>query len=208
MRLVPVTALAATLLLAACGSTTGPGAASPSPSATAPSPVLAVPPADGPVTGVGTVLQPPDGPAGLCLGPVAESFPPQCEGIPVVGWDWERNPPDAQTEAGAPLTRWGTYAVTGEFDGLTFTVTDAVPLALYDTIAEPTPTPVAVPPLDAAQWEAVAQGVHAAPGLLTVDRPGDTGPVQVTVVHDDGSVQAWADAAFGEGAVVVTSALR
>ena len=55
MRLVPVTALAAALLLTACGSTTGPGAAS---TATTPSPVLAVPPADGPVTGVDTVLQP------------------------------------------------------------------------------------------------------------------------------------------------------
>lgn len=205
MRLVPVTALAAALLLTACGSTTGPGAA---PTASTPSPVLAVPPADGPVTGVGTVLQPPDGPAAFCLGPVAESFPPQCEGIPLSGWDWESNPPDAQTDTGAPVTRWGTYAVTGDFDGLTLTMTDAVPLALYDTVAEPTPTLVATPPLDHGQWEAVVQGVQAAPGLLTIDRPEDTGPVHVTVVHDDGSVQAWADAAFGQGAVVVTSALR
>jgi hypothetical protein len=28
------------------------------------------------------------------------------------------------------------------------------------------------------------------------------------VVHDDGSIQAWADASFGAGVVLVTSALR
>ena len=32
--------------------------------------------------------------------------------------------------------------------------------------------------------------------------------MHVNVVHDDGTVQAWADAAFGAGTVVVTSALR
>jgi len=39
-------------------------------------------------------------------------------------------------------------------------------------------------------------------------REGDTGPVYVDVVHDDGSLQAWADTSFGAGAVRVTSALR
>ena len=23
-----------------------------------------------------------------CLGPIAESYPPQCRGLPVEGWDW------------------------------------------------------------------------------------------------------------------------
>ena len=32
---------------------------------------------------------------------------------------------------------WGQYAVTGTFDGTTFTVTDAIPAALYDAMAEP-----------------------------------------------------------------------
>ena len=155
MRLVPVTALAAALLLTACGSTTGPGAA---PTATTPSPVLAVPPADGPVTGVGTVLQPPDGPAAFCLGPGRESFPPQCEGIPLAGWDWESNPPDAQTDAGAPVTRWGTYAVTGDFDGLTLTDDGRGPAGAlrHGRRADPDPRRHASP--RRREWEASSRG--------------------------------------------------
>ena len=33
------------------------------------------------------------------------------------------------------------------------------------------------------------------------------GYVSVDVVHDDGSLQAWADETYGEGVVVITSAL-
>ena len=98
--------------------------------------------------------------------------------------------------------------MTGTFDGLTLSVTGAVPLALYDALAEPTPTPAPLPRLTEAQWAAVVDAVRAAPGLLTSDRPDGTGPVRLSVVHDDGSVQAWADASFGVGAVVVASALR
>ena len=38
---------------------------------------------------------------------------------------------------------WGSYALTGTFDGTTFTVTDAIPAALYDTMAEPEEEPLA-----------------------------------------------------------------
>ena len=116
MRLVPVTALAATLLLTACGSTAGPGAATsrhPPPPPRARSSRCRLRTARSPASG--TVLQPPDGPAGLCLGPVAESFPPQCDGFPLVGWDWETQPGRTRRPTlDAPVTRWGTYAVTGE----------------------------------------------------------------------------------------------
>ena len=203
MRLACVPALTAALLLAACGTTTDPGATAPT---TAP-PVVAVP-ADGPVTGVGTVIEKPGGPPELCLGPVAESWPPQCEGVPLSGWSWAEHEPEQVADTDSMSTSWGSFAVTGTFDGLVLTVTDAVPLALYDTVAEPTPSRAPTPRLTEQEWAAVSEGVRAAPGLLTVDRPGDTGPVQVAVVHDDGSVQAWADASFGVGAVVVTSALR
>lgn len=43
------------------------------------------------------------------------------------------------------------------------------------------------------------------PGLLSVSGQVDT--VDVDVVHDDGSIQAWADATYGAGVVVVSSAL-
>jgi hypothetical protein len=203
--------LAVALLLGGCGSNpstpAGPAPAT-SPAPTMAPPVAAVPPADGPVTGQGTVLQTPDGPPQLCLGAVAESWPPQCRGVPLDGWDWATAGPHETADLQGRQTRWGTYAVTGRFDGTTMTVTGSVPLALYDVAAEPSPRPSAPPTLSAQQWDAVQAGLRAAPGLLTAERTGDTGPVQALVVHDDGSIQAWADASFGAGVVLVTSALR
>jgi hypothetical protein len=206
--LAPVLAASA-LLLSGCGfATNEPSTPDPPTSALVAPPVTMIPPAEGPVTGLGTVTETPGRPPELCLGPVRESWPPQCEGIPLTGWDWETNPPDAQSDAGAPVTRWGVYAVDGTFDGAALTVTRAVSLALYDAMAEPSVPPATPPDLSAAEWDAVDVAVRAVPGLISVDRAEDAGPVMVTVVHDDGSIQEWADASFGAGAVIVTSALR
>ena len=209
MNVIRVTLLVvASLVLAACGSATNAGgggsAGSPGPSASAPA---AVPAADGPVTGQGTVIEVPEKGPELCLGPVMESYPPQCDGIPLAGWDWKPGTFEDGSSVGNP-TRWGTYAVTGTFDGLTLTVTSSVPLALHDPVAPPSPRPMAPPDLSDAQWAAVQTGVRAIPGMLTSMREGDTGPVLVDVVHDDGTLQAWADAVFGAHAVRVTSMLR
>lgn len=210
MRLTTAPVLAAcALLLSACGiSANEPGTTMPSTSSLVAPPVTAIPPAEAPVTGLGTVIEKPGSTPELCLGPVRESWPPQCEGIPVSGWDWGTNPPDAQSEAGSPVTRWGVYAVDGTFDGATLTVTRAVSLALYDAMAEPSASPAAPPDLSGAEWDAVDVAVRAVPGLLSVDRVDDAGPVMVTVVHDDGTIQQWADLSFGAGVVVITSALR
>jgi hypothetical protein len=64
-----------------------------------------------------------------CLGPVAESWPPQCSGPELVGWDWadHRGMFERQGEI-----RWGQFALTGTWDGERLVVTEAVPAALYD----------------------------------------------------------------------------
>ena len=207
---VPTAALVVcALLLSACGiAADGPPGAAPSDPVVVATPVTAIPPAEDPVTGVGTVIEKPGSPPELCLGPVRESWPVQCEGIALGGWDWTANPPDAQTDAGSPLTRWGVYAVDGTFDGATLTVTGAVSLALYDPMAEPSTPPAAPPDLSGVEWDAVELAVRAVPGLISIDRADDAGALMVTVVHDDGTIQQWADLSFGTGAVVVTSALR
>lgn len=202
-------ACALALLLTGCGSTSTPSAGTPPAAASSiPAPPAAVPAAPGPVTGQGTVIEVSDGGPELCLGPVRESYPPQCEGIPLSGWDWPTAGVQDESGTGGGRTRWGTYAVTGGFDGTTMTVTASVPLALYDVATAPSPRPVAPPVLDEEAWTAVERAVTGVPGVLTVVREPPTGPVHVTVVHDDGSVQGWAAAAFGPGAVLVTSALR
>lgn len=212
MRVLSVPILCAAVLLSACGSEMSPPrGADPDATATATASTgwpHTVPAADGPVTGQGTVIEMPDGTPELCLGLVRESYPPQCEGVPLSGWDWETAGAQEEAGSGAATTRWGTYAVTGTFDGLTLTVTGSVPLALYDTVAPPSPRPVAPPTLSEEGWAAVENRARELPGVLTVGRQDADGPVYVTVVHDDGSLQASAAATFGPGAVLVTSALR
>jgi hypothetical protein len=163
----------------------------------------AVPPADGPVTGLGLVLDgSPDGSRGVCLGPVAESYPPQCSGLPLAGWDWADHPEDV--DRGSDL-RFGTFAVTGTFDGTTLTYQSAVPGAVYDPMPWPQPTSTAAERHSAGELEAIARELGDLPGALST-MPGDN-LVVVDVVHDDGSLQAWVDEAYGDGLVFVHSAL-
>jgi len=92
----------------------------------------AVPAATGAVTtnGLVTVLDDGDGPE-LCTF-VAESFPPQCSGTPMATWKWADHP-EHEDRSG---TKWGSFSLTGTFDGTTFAVTEAIPAALYDPMSE------------------------------------------------------------------------
>jgi hypothetical protein len=56
----------------------------------------------------------------LCLGGVMDSYPPQCGGPDIVGWDWEA----VEGEEAANGTTWGTYTVVGTWDGTRFTLTE------------------------------------------------------------------------------------
>ncbi len=74
---------------------------------------------DSEFTTSGTVLESADHGPQLCLGGVAESYPPQCGGPDVVGWDWSAV--EAESSNG---TTWGDFEVTGTWDGETFTLTE------------------------------------------------------------------------------------
>ena len=185
-------ALAAVLATSACAGGTPPGA-EPTPTSTN-------------VVGQGTVIQSGDDQAQLCLGAIAESYPPQCTGVPIVGWDWATV--DGQETAAG--TTWGTYAVWGLWDGTTLAVNGAIQLALYD------PLPIQDPQLDPANAGTATETTLAD----VLDRISDEAPVEiygarvengyvfVDVLHDDGAVQAWADQQYGAGVVAVRSLLR
>src|SRR6478609_1267640 len=244
------------------------GAAADAPSGEAPRPV---PDGDVRTLGLVTVLDDGDGPE-MCLGAVAASSPPQCSGPALAGFDWG----DAGSEEAGGV-RWGSYALTGTFDGSTFTVGDAIPAALYDTTAAPEPEPLAAAcdeptTTDTAKatpedLDATLAAASALPTYATSWLTGDTinvavtedaegaetelrktwgGPLCVTtvertdadlnainqelqaelgdqlltsgstspdsldaqVVYDDGSIQEWADATWGDGLVRVSSALE
>ncbi|MFE6733544.1 hypothetical protein [Microbacterium sp. NPDC057650] len=66
-----------------------------------------------------TVLDDGDG-AELCLGALLESYPPQCGGPKLVGWDWSEWP---GTYEQASDVRWGLYRVDGTYDPEAFAFT-------------------------------------------------------------------------------------
>ena len=221
-------------------------------------------------SGLVTVLDSGEGPE-MCLGAAAESYPPQCGGPAVADFEWG----DVGAEEAGGVT-WGSYALTGTYDGTTFTVTDAIPAALYDAMAEPetgalepacddattTDADRATPEdLDATLAAASALKTYATAWLsngtisvaVTEDATGAEATLRETwdgglcvttvertdadlntinqelqaalgeqlltsgsfapdsldaqVVFDDGSIQDWADATYGDGLVKVTSAL-
>ncbi|WP_205323625.1 hypothetical protein [Glycomyces sp. YM15] len=128
-RFIPVVAL---LALAACGQGSGDGGAGDGGADSAaddtrqsgdPTPSDAVV-----YQGALTVLQGVERDAAELCGAVAESYPPQCGGLPVSGWDW-----DAVEHEEAQGVRWGSYLVTGTFDGKAFVLTeDPVPTEEID----------------------------------------------------------------------------
>ena len=247
----------------------------------------AVPAATGAVTtGLVTVLD--DGPGPELCTFVAESMPPQCSGTPMGAWDWAAHP-EHEDQSG---TKWGSFALTGTFDGTTFTVTEAIPAALYDPMSEapepelttPCPAPadgwgvVDAAKTDQAALDATFNAASALPGYAGawIDQPLDPGVengvmdltkviinvavtedvagaearlletwggalcvseaayteselnelamelqklpgvttssaaddvVQIGVLFDDGSLQEWVDAEYGDGRVEITSTL-
>ncbi|MCY7401277.1 MAG: hypothetical protein LH477_10000 [Nocardioides sp.] len=182
-----------------------PGSAdTPSASGEAPAPVP-----EGAVTtnGLVTVLDPGTGPQ-LCLGAIAESYPPQCSGLPLEDFDFG----DVGAEEASGVT-WGSYAVTGTFDGTTFTATQSIPAALYDPMAMPTeepPGPACESPTttDAAKatpeaMDATLTAASALPGLAMTWLSGNT--INVAVTEDAAGAEALLRETWGGPLCVVTA---
>ena len=101
-------------------------------------------------------------------------------------------------------------AVFGTWDGSAFASTEAIPGALYDPAAPtPAPTPAAATAYPDDELQRISDGLRdRLPGYLgSYGAQGSDGHVFADVVYDDGSLQAWADATYGAGVVVVTPAL-
>ena len=199
-------ALVAVLLLAACGNDTTHVSDSTGPSERPPSASrpTAIPAANGPVRTrtLATVMD--TGSPELCLGAVAESYPPQCGGPALEGWDWADH---RGTYRHSGDVRWGQYVVTGTFDGTTFTVLHAIPEAVWDPAAPPPPPNTGDNGTRGPEIVKVQARLEKQPLPGTVATYPTLSGVTVDVVHDDGSLQAWADRAFGDGLVTVRSAL-
>lgn len=201
--LLAAAALLGVLGLAACSP--GPGSLPAPPSSEPPAWEAAnVVPPEGRVIGTGTVLDV-AGEAQLCLGGVAESYPPQCSGIPLEDWTWE-GVDGSETSAD---TTWGSYAVYGAFDGKRYTVTEPpIMLALYDPVRPEDPAGGVDGTSSETDLIRVQDELSASLGLDALSLWIERGYVWVNVVWDDGTLQDAVDQAYGDGVVIVTSALR
>ncbi|QLD10479.1 hypothetical protein [Microbacterium oleivorans] len=192
---IVIAAFVVSVVVAASGCATTPGAVGGS---------LSPAPPEGEVVAQGTVLDDGTG-TRLCLGGVAESAPPQCSGIPLAGWDWDGTTDETEMSG----VTWGAYAVQGTFDGETMTSTrPPVSLALYDPLPVADPTDGTPGTADEATLRDVEQRVRDTLGDTVLVTGAYDGRLWVTVVWDDGTLQAAADDEFGADVVVVQSAIR
>ncbi len=141
----------------------------------------------------------------LCLGAIMESYPPQCDGVPVDGWTWD----GLEGSESSNGTTWGDYAVYAAYDGERLTVTDPpIMAALYDSIAPEDPTGGVDGTTSDEELASIQDDLEARLSAEVTTVATHRGYVWVQVVWDDGTIQAAADAEYGEDVVVVSSALR
>lgn len=164
-----------------------------------------VPAADGEVVTAWPALVIDDGEdTEICLGPVAESYPPQCSGPELRDWDWAAHDGDYDEAAGQ---RFGTFLVRGTWDGVAMTATAIAPGSGETPFEqEPPPRPADGPARTEEQLAGIAEDLLAIEGVVDASPQG--GRVIAQAVYDDGTVQEWADATYGEGVVVIGSALE
>ncbi|WP_157156354.1 MULTISPECIES: hypothetical protein [unclassified Diaminobutyricimonas] len=189
----------AVLLLSGCASSSGSGVGS----GPAPEPG----PATGEVIAQATVLQVEPDAAMLCLGAVAESYPPQCSGPEITNWDWAAVEMSETSQA----VTWGSYAVQGTWDGEAFTVTEPpIPLALYDPMAQvdPRQDPQNAGATSEDRLIEIQEKLWNSDALELLTSAPANGYLWVHVPYDDGSIQDYVDGQYGADVVIVQSAMR
>jgi len=157
----------------------------------------------GDVMAQGTVMDV-GGDVQLCLGAIADSYPPRCEGIPVEGWSWD----GVGGGESAGDVRWGAYAVQGVYDAAIFTVSrPPIPLALYDPAKPVEPSGGRPGAADEKTLLAIQDELPGRLGASYLGSGPEEGRLHVQVVWDDGTWQKAADDDFGAGVVAIEPAL-
>lgn len=168
----------------------GPPGASVSPGAPAERPTE-VPSATGLVTTSEPVFVVGTGARGdqLCFSTVTEFGPPVCSDADVVGWDWSEHIGDFEDSGGK---RWGTFLLTGEFDGVSFTPSEVRPGSAYepDSSNEPDSWSFEIPCAEPLGGWQVADPARTTPeAALEMSNAADWLPgfAMETVSYTDGS---------------------
>jgi hypothetical protein len=196
-RILGVGVASLALIVSGCGTVEATGGGSGATGTEAPAAATSPRKPTGLYEGNGTVLEAKDRGPELCLGGVALSLPPQCGGVPLIGWNW--GSVDGEERAGG--TTWGSYRVVGHYDGEKLTVTGVRPyeegsesFGTDPDFSTPCPTP-------SGGWEAF--------GEVTQDA---TDPVHAYARRQPDYVTSWhthlrpAEAEFGPVVVNVVFA--
>jgi hypothetical protein len=116
----------------------------------------------------------------LCFGGVATSLPPQCGGVPAVGWDWD----DVEGEESRSGSTWGYFRVEGSYDGETFSIHDAGdPQRRLENGPQYGPTRSACPerrPTDRDRWDSE----HLEAATRYANRARDVSAVWIDYLKD------------------------
>jgi len=141
----------------------------------------------------------------LCLGGVADSYPPQCGGVLLANWDWEA----VDGEERAAGASWGEYRVVGTYDGEVFTVTEVGPSVSHagssgDDFMTPCPEPdggwavVDANKASEADFDAAAAAAGREPDSVAVwvDYVGDFRPEEMEQMEEEGLPLQILNAAF------------
>lgn len=135
------------------------------------------------------VLDEPDREPTACFGAIADSLPPQCRGIPILGWDWSA----VEGEETASNTTWGSFHVVATYDRQMLNVLEAGPPTTQRSHRDPVDTPCPDPE---GGWTSPDLSKASEPDLIRllraveeepdfagfwidyVEEPSDEGPVE------------------------------
>lgn len=145
-------------------------------------------------------------------GVLAQSYPPQGGGLDVAGWDWGAVEHDA-----AAGTRWGSYIVTGTFDGESFELTEEpIPTGEVDMddyphleYTEPE-APAPSEDLSEAELQDIVEDLtERFPVIVNGGWPdAEHGVARIDAVLVTPQIESYVAEAYPEGAVVFSSMLR
>jgi hypothetical protein len=152
------------------------------------------------VVGRATVVETPQHGPQLCIN-VDESEPPQCSGPDVEGWNWSA----VEGEERLAGTTWGTFRVSGTWDGRALTLGDEIPVPASSS-GPPLPPDVGGAHLTQEQLAEINAAVGTPTGWI--GNGVGASSVYVFVWFDDGELQAQYDQQFGDGAVDVIAILH
>lgn len=155
------------------------------------------------------VVQGSDGPPMLCIGPRPRPAPTACDGVALIGWDWDAAPGEYGPEGSV---RRGEFIVAGEYSSADNTLAVAWVDANGPEGPQVDVCPDGSAPLPwrerpifdeiASQFVADTFDIVVPPGYSD-----ECGRLTIGVAHDDGSITAALEDEFGTSAGLVDSAL-